>query len=240
MRTFVAILVQVGVLIVVSFVVGLSINAMRERDHINPMKDYTPEVRIKPPHEPGQKTAQPTTNGGGESGGDEVTSGHGENGSDEDGTAPTPPGTEEGPGAAEGDDEGGPDSVELDPDPNEYPVQVVGVKGAIEIFNEDATEYGLNVFVDARADGPYKKGHIPGAVQCDYYRIEQYMDSVLDRVMGASKVIVYCHGGECEDSLYVCSELLQMEVPWDRIYLFVGGWEAWEEAGMPYETGRKE
>jgi len=109
----------------------------------------------------------------------------------------------------------------------------------VKIFEDPKVDTGEYVFVDARADGPYKAGHIPGAYQCDYYRSELYLPSVLDRVQNAEKVIVYCNGGECEDSLLVCREFMNLAVPLERIYLFRGGWEAWKQAGEPFEQGEK-
>ena len=58
--------------------------------------------------------------------------------------------------------------------------------------------------------------------------------------MGALKVIVYCGGGDCEDSVFMCRELLEADVPYDAIHLYVGGWEEWTAKGMPVEEGRQE
>ena len=109
----------------------------------------------------------------------------------------------------------------------------------VEVFDDAKVVTGEYVFVDARADGPYQEGHIPGALQCDYYRSERYLPSVLDRVQNAEKVVVYCNGGDCEDSLLVCREFLSLAVPPERTYVFRGGWEAWKQAGEPFEQGEK-
>lgn len=95
---------------------------------------------------------------------------------------------------------------------------------------------GLIVFVDARDDMSYQAGHIPGAIQCDHYRIDAYIDDVLARAMGAEMVIVYCNGGDCEDSLFVANDLYQFGVPLDVIHVYEGGWEEWVEADLPTET----
>lgn len=113
------------------------------------------------------------------------------------------------------------------------PFDVVSLDEAVDIWQDEKTQYGMYVFVDARDDDWFESGHIPGAVQCDYYRIEHYMGEVYSRVAGAEKVVVYCNGGDCEDSLLVCGELLRMDVPRDNIFLFKGGWDAWKKSGMP-------
>lgn len=123
-------------------------------------------------------------------------------------------------------------------DPNAaLPFQVIGLEEVKRLFDDPKSGLRAYVFVDARADEPFQRGHIPGAVQCDYYRIDFYIENVLNRVLGAEKVVVYCNGGDCEDSLHVCGELVNSQVPWGNIYLFKGGWQEWAAAGYPVETG---
>lgn len=109
----------------------------------------------------------------------------------------------------------------------------------VKVFDDAKVATGEYVFVDARADGPFREGHIPRAVQCDYYRSENYLPSVLTEVAGAEKVIVYCNGGECEDSLLVCREFLSLGVSLERVFLFRGGWQEWKDAGMPFEQSER-
>jgi rhodanese-related sulfurtransferase len=116
---------------------------------------------------------------------------------------------------------------------------VVDLERAVEMFQDLRTENGTYVFVDARADEPYTAGHIPGAVQCDYYRIDYYFPDVMQVAANAEKIVVYCNGGDCEDSLYVCGELLKADIPRAHILLFKGGWQEWTKGGMPVETGRE-
>ena len=115
----------------------------------------------------------------------------------------------------------------------------VDLKQVVEIFEHEKTTHGAYVFVDARADGPYESGHIPGAIQCDYYRIDYYFPDVMAKAAAAEKIVVYCNGGDCEDSLYVCGELLKADIPRARILLFKGGWQEWAQAGLPVASGRE-
>ena len=117
----------------------------------------------------------------------------------------------------------------------DHPFQIVTVEDVIKLFQDPKTAEGAFIFVDARADNPFRAGHIPGAVQCDYYR-EKHLESVLPRLYGAEKIIVYCNGGDCEDSLHLCSELYTSQIPWGSIYLFKGGWEEWQKSGQRVET----
>lgn len=108
------------------------------------------------------------------------------------------------------------------------------------VFNDPMTASGANVFIDARNDASFEEGHIPGALQCDHYELDNYMPDVLPLAEGAEKVIVYCNGGDCEDSIFMCQDLLSAGVSYDALYLFSGGWQAWKAGGMPIGTGREE
>ncbi len=120
------------------------------------------------------------------------------------------------------------------------PYTIVSVNEAAEVFRDPNTALGVNVFVDARGDGPFAEGHIPGAVQCDHYNLDLYVDNVLDYAQGADKVIVYCNGGDCIDSMSVCTDLEDAGVSIDNIYLFAGGWKAWLAAKLPVATGSQD
>jgi 3-mercaptopyruvate sulfurtransferase SseA len=72
-------------------------------------------------------------------------------------------------------------------------------------------------------------------VQCDPYEQERYLPEVLGRTGGAEKVIVYCGGGDCQDSIFMCRDLIMQGVSFDSVYLFEGGWKEWEANQMPVE-----
>lgn len=117
----------------------------------------------------------------------------------------------------------------------DQPFQVVTLEDVLKLFGDPKTTAGIYVFIDARADEPFQSGHIPGAVQCDYYR-QTDLESVLPRLYGAEKIIVYCNGGDCEDSLHLCGELYSSQIPWGSMYLFKGGWHEWLQSGQRVET----
>ena len=118
----------------------------------------------------------------------------------------------------------------------EHPYQVISFEDVVAVFNDPKTAMGANVFVDARAAVVYEDGHIPCAVQADAYEIADCIDDLLDHVLGAEKVIVYCNGGDCEDSIFLCRDLVNADVPYDAIYLYPGGCQEWQEKGMPVAT----
>ncbi len=134
---------------------------------------------------------------------------------------------------------GSPATVETQPPPPASPFEIVNLDAALALFEHPNASMGLHVFIDARDDEHYEAGHIPGALQCDHYRIDQFLPTVVSIAAASEKVIVYCNGGECEDSLAVCGDLLQADIPRAKILLFKEGWQAWIQAGLPQAAGRE-
>ena len=60
---------------------------------------------------------------------------------------------------------------------------------------------------------------------------------MLPLTRSAEKIVVYCSGGDCEDSLFACEDLLQAGVPFEKVFLYPGGMEEWRQMGMPVENG---
>jgi rhodanese-related sulfurtransferase len=118
-----------------------------------------------------------------------------------------------------------------------HPFREASFDEVVSIYNDPNTERCLNVFIDARSNSVYQQGHIPGAIQADHYRLDECLDLVLAYVQGAEKVIVYCNGGDCEDSLFLCSDLSELDVPNGKLYLYRGGWAEWKSKGMPVAKG---
>lgn len=95
------------------------------------------------------------------------------------------------------------------------------------------------VFVDVRNDALYQAGHVPGAYQLDYYRLEPYLPAVLSACGAAEKIVVYCTGGDCEDSELAAVLLGQAGVPRERIFVYPGGFTEWSAQGLPLELGAR-
>ncbi len=131
-----------------------------------------------------------------------------------------------------------PGAADLIPNPGVIEVTLGDVMG---YFHDPGYAPGASdtryLFIDARNEAHYAEGHIPGALLVDHYYKSQYLPDVLPIVECAEKVIIYCNGGDCEDSVLVGVDLLEEGVPSAKICLFKGGWEAWEEAGLPVEPG---
>jgi rhodanese-related sulfurtransferase len=100
-------------------------------------------------------------------------------------------------------------------------------------------EMELVILVDARAARPYQEGHLPGAYSFDHYRPEATLAELLPVALMAEQVIVYCSGGDCEDSEFAAIFLRDAGVPGDRLRVYTGGLQEWREAGLSVELGQR-
>jgi rhodanese-related sulfurtransferase len=113
----------------------------------------------------------------------------------------------------------------------------VTTKEAAEIVGSPDWEGELTVFVDARSDAEYQKGHIPGAFHLFYYQIDDYWPDIKMNVLNALRIVVYCNGGECEDSILLARDLYSRGVDPSALAIYEGGWERWSGGGHPIVTG---
>jgi len=116
-------------------------------------------------------------------------------------------------------------------------LQLVANQEVVELFRDPRYEQGLVIFVDARDEPHYAAGHIPGAWQLDRFRPEQYLPAVLPACLSALKVVVYCNGGECEDSEFAAIMLREAGVPRETLFVYAGGITEWKASRLPVETG---
>lgn len=113
----------------------------------------------------------------------------------------------------------------------------VTAEEALALLRDPQAQAGLTVFVDARDEAKYHTGHIPGAWPFDHYRAEESLPAVLPACLGALKVVVYCTGGDCEDSEFAAVTLRDAGVPAENLAIFIGGIAEWSAKKFPVETG---
>jgi len=51
--------------------------------------------------------------------------------------------------------------------------------------------------------------------------------------------VVYCTGGECEDSEFAALALIGVGIPKERFFVYVGGMSEWAAHGLPFEVGER-
>ena len=113
--------------------------------------------------------------------------------------------------------------------------QVVSLSEALDYYSRGESSI---VFIDARDDAHYQKCRIPSAIQFDYYHPDEYIDNVCDFAADAEIVIIYCNGGECEDSIQTArylTEEIEDPLPFEIVYVFEGGIQEWYEADYERE-----
>ncbi|MEE2889108.1 MAG: rhodanese-like domain-containing protein [Planctomycetota bacterium] len=102
----------------------------------------------------------------------------------------------------------------------------------------EASGESIYLFVDARDRDLYEERHIPGAVWLHHYESEQLIEDLRPELEMAFFVIVYCNGGDCEDSLHLAADLSSLYgIPTENIYVFEGGLNEWVDNEMPVVSG---
>lgn len=102
---------------------------------------------------------------------------------------------------------------------------------------EDLWRTGLAVVLDARAEGLFAQGHIPGARNIPAAQNGLGLPAGL---LGAARniiLVVYCEGDDCQSSLALARRL--HDEGFRDIRVFGGGWEEWTKAGLPEETAER-
>jgi rhodanese-related sulfurtransferase len=119
-------------------------------------------------------------------------------------------------------------------------LRVVTLSTLVQLFQDPKYSQGQVVFVDARDNQHYAAGHIPGAWQFHHYRAEDYLATVLPVCLVASQVVVYCSGGDCEDSEFAAILLRDAGVPAESLSVFPGGITEWKASDLPVEVGARD
>jgi 3-mercaptopyruvate sulfurtransferase SseA len=72
----------------------------------------------------------------------------------------------------------------------------------------------------------------------DHDHLERYLADVMALAPGAMRMVVYCSGGDCEDSEFAAATLAGLLPDPSILRVYVGGLTEWEQHRMPIETGR--
>jgi rhodanese-related sulfurtransferase len=100
---------------------------------------------------------------------------------------------------------------------------------------EDVWRTGEALFLDARAAGLYRQGHVPRARSLPEAADGRALPGDLAARPKDRPFVVYCEGGDCHSSLALAKRL--HDEGFRDVRVFSGGWEEWRAAGLPEETG---
>lgn len=110
---------------------------------------------------------------------------------------------------------------------------------AVQLFHNSHLKQGAIVFVDARDEEHYIAGHVPGAYEFDPYHPEKYFPTVLPACRAAEQIVVYCNGGDCEDSKSAALLLREVGIANRKLFLYEDGIAGWTSNHQPVETGAR-
>ena len=111
----------------------------------------------------------------------------------------------------------------------------------VEIAGEDAASLharGDVVFLDARRTAAYRDGHVAGARPFSVWESD-----VDDKVRAffaeghepSAPIVVYCSGGDCEDSHMLAQKLYL--AGFDDVLVYKDGFPDWQKRGLPATKG---
>jgi rhodanese-related sulfurtransferase len=93
------------------------------------------------------------------------------------------------------------------------------------------------VFLDVRRRAQYARGHVPGAY-CLPRNDPAALEALLPVIRKAFAVVIYCHGGDCEDSIFTAEDLIYRHgIEPVTIWIYEPGWEEWLRAGGARREG---
>jgi rhodanese-related sulfurtransferase len=116
-------------------------------------------------------------------------------------------------------------------------------KAYIEIHGDDVEalhKKGI-LFLDARRTSVYEQGHIPGSRPFSVW--ESDVDEKVNKLFAERSdprdqnlpIVIYCSGGDCEDSHMLAQKLWGIQ--FNNIYVYKDGFPDWQERGLPVHTG---
>jgi rhodanese-related sulfurtransferase len=119
-------------------------------------------------------------------------------------------------------------------------LQFLDRAGVEKLFHDPRRQEDLILFIDARDPDHYQESHIPGAFEFYPYYPQKYLESVLTPCQIAEQIVVYCTGGDCEDSLSAALYLRDAAgVSSGKLFIYGGGFTEWDAARLPVETGQR-
>jgi rhodanese-related sulfurtransferase len=116
-------------------------------------------------------------------------------------------------------------------------------KPYVEIaFADVKTLHGRNVlFLDARRTSVYEQGHIAGARTYSVWesdiedKVRKLFDERSDPRDQSRPIVIYCSGGDCEDSHMLAQKLWGIQ--FNNLYVYKDGFPDWQQHGAPIHTG---
>ena len=91
------------------------------------------------------------------------------------------------------------------------------------------------VFIDARSEEEYARGHIQGALSLPWHDVDLNFIAVTQDMDMETQIVTYCDGETCELSHDLA--LFLRDAGFVNTRVLVNGWTLWQQAGLPVESG---
>ena len=97
------------------------------------------------------------------------------------------------------------------------------------------------LFLDARRTSVYEQGHIAGSRPVSVWesdvddKVAKIFNERSDPAQQALPIVVYCSGGDCEDSHMLAQKLYG--ALFNNVYVYKDGFPDWQKHGAPVHTG---
>lgn len=105
---------------------------------------------------------------------------------------------------------------------------IISLADAAKLFTEKAA-----VFIDARSNEDFRKGHIQGAKSLPWQDVDQRFIEIAEDISPDATIITYCDGETCELSHDLALFLIDMG--FKDVKVLVNGWSVWQETSLPVE-----
>jgi rhodanese-related sulfurtransferase len=116
-------------------------------------------------------------------------------------------------------------------------------KPYVELHGDDVAwlhSHGA-LFLDARRTSVYEQGHITGARTYSVWeadiddKVNKLYEERNDPRAQLQPIVIYCSGGDCEDSHMLAQKL--WGVQFNNLYVYKDGFPDWQKRGGPAKTG---
>jgi rhodanese-related sulfurtransferase len=108
----------------------------------------------------------------------------------------------------------------------------ISLNEAEKLFFTDAA-----VFIDARSEEEYARGHIQGALSLPWHDVDLNFIAVTQDMDMGTQIVTYCDGETCELSHDLA--LFLRDAGFVNTRVLVNGWTLWQQAGLPMEAGNR-
>jgi rhodanese-related sulfurtransferase len=116
-------------------------------------------------------------------------------------------------------------------------------KPYIEVHGDDVAFLHSKgaLFLDARRTSVYEQGHIPGARPFSVWesdiddKVRKLFDERSDPRDQEKPIVIYCSGGDCEDSHMLAQKLWGIQ--FNNVYVYKDGFPDWQRRGQAIHTG---